>query len=140
MKIYVKLEPGAYLPTRAYETDAGWDLYATKDFTVPAGGGASCDTGVHIAIPDGCCGLLVSKSGLNVKHGLTSTGLIDATYSGSIVVKLYNHDKGRDYSFKAGEKISQIVILPLPVVEGLEVVRDLEERGRGNRGFGSSGL
>lgn len=139
MTIQVKLDKNAILPTRAHDTDAGWDLYATKDFVVPADGGASCDTGVHMAIPAGYCGLLVSKSGLNVKHELTSTGLIDATYSGSIVVKLYNHDQGRDYAFKAGEKISQIVILKLPCVERLEVVDCMDESGRGANGFGSSG-
>lgn len=139
MTIQVKLDSGSYLPTRAHKTDAGWDLFATKDFVVPAGGGASCDTGVHMAIPEGYCGLLVSKSGLNVKNGLTSTGLIDATYSGSIVVKLYNHDNGRDFEFKAGQKISQIVILPLPAIDGLEVVSELSESGRGDHGFGSTG-
>lgn len=138
MIIQVKLDKNAILPTRAHDTDAGWDLYATKDFVVPAGGGASCDTGVHMAIPTGYCGILKSKSGLNVKNDLTSTGLIDATYSGSIVVKLYNHDQGRDYAFHTGEKISQIVIVPIPEVE-LEVVAELEETGRGNKGFGSSG-
>lgn len=140
MKVKVKLDPGATLPTRGYDTDAGWDLYAREDFTVPAGGDAVHDTGAHMAIPEGFCGLLVSKSGLNVKNGITGTGLIDATYTGSIVVKLYNHDKGRDRSFRAGEKIIQIVILPIPDTE-LEVVSELDgsDGGRGANGFGSTG-
>ena len=138
MKIKVKLEPGSFLPTQAHETDAGWDLCAREDFIVPAGGHAVHDTGVHMAIPEGYCGLLVSKSGLNVKHSLTSTGLIDADYTGSIVIKLYSEDDGRDYEFKAGDKISQIVILPLPKVE-LVVVSELEDTERGNGGFGSTG-
>jgi len=138
MTIKVKLDPGAYPPTKAYDYDAGYDLKTTHDLTVPAGGSAVCDTGVHMAIPEGYCGLLVSKSGLNVKHDLTSTGLIDAGFRGSIVIKLYNHDKGREYHFKAGEKISQIAILQLPETE-LEVVDALDESQRGSRGYGSSG-
>lgn len=138
MRIKVKLDPGATLPTRGYDTDAGWDLYAKEEFTVPAGGSAVHDTGVHMAIPRGYCGMIVSKSGLNVKKGLTCTGLVDALYSGSIVVKLYNRDMGRDYKFETGDKITQIVILPIPEIE-LEVVDHLEEIGRGSNGFGSTG-
>ena len=138
MVIKVKLEPGAFLPTKGHADDAGWDLYAKESFTVPAGGSAVHDTGVHMAIPQGYCGLIVSKSGLNVKRGITCTGLIDAFYSGSIVAKLYNRNMGRDYKFEAGDKITQIVILPIPEIE-LEVVDHLEEIGRGSNGFGSTG-
>ena len=138
MKINVKLDPGAYLPKHGHEADAGWDLCARTDFVVPAGGNAVHDTGVHMAIPEGYCGLLVSKSGLNVKHSLTSTGLVDAQYNGSIVIKLYSEDPGLDYVFRAGEKISQIVILPIPKVE-LAVVGELDETERGSGGFGSTG-
>ncbi len=138
MKIKVKLEPGSFVPTRAHETDAGWDLYAREDFTVPAGGSAVHDTGVHMAVPEGYCGLLVSKSGLNVMHSLTSTGLLDSGYTGSIIVKLYSEANGRDYMFKAGDKISQIVILPIPKVE-LEVVAELDETERGEGRMGSAG-
>ena len=138
MIVKVKLDPGAYLPQKAHEDDAGWDLYAREDFTVPAAGSGVQDTGVHMAIPSGYCGLLVSKSGLNVKNGLTGTGLIDAGYTGSIVVKLYNGEKGRSHEFHAGEKIIQIVILPIPKVE-VELVNELDETERGSGGFGSSG-
>ena len=91
-----------------------------------------------MAIPEGYCGLLVSKSGLNVKHSLTSTGLVDANYTGPIIVKIYSEDNGRDYMFKTGDKISQIVILPIPKVE-LEVVAELDDTERGSGGFGSTG-
>lgn len=139
MTIKVKLDPGAYIPARAYDTDAGFDLKTPIDFIVPAGGSATVDTGVHMRIPDGFCGLLVSKSGLNVKKNITSTGLVDSGYNGSIVVKLYNHDKGREQTFHAGDKISQIVILPIAAIDGLEVVTDLEDTPRGSNGFGSTG-
>ena len=138
MKLKVKLDPGAFLPARAHDTDAGWDLYAREDFTVPAGGSAVHDTGVHMQIPEGYAGLLVSKSGLNVKHSLTSTGLLDSGYTGSIIVKIYIEDNGRDYMFKAGDKISQIVILPIPKVE-LEVVAELDDTERGDGRMGSTG-
>ena len=139
MIVKVKLDPGAFLPTRAHETDAGWDLYAKEDFTVPAGGSAVHDTGVHMQIPDGYCGLLVSKSGLNVKHSILSTGLVDAGYSGSYLVKLYNHDRGKDYRFHAGDKISQVTVIKLADVDWLDVVAELDDSERGSGGFGSTG-
>lgn len=138
MIVKVKLDPGAFLPKHGHDDDAGWDLCAKEDFVVPAGGHAVHDTGVHMAVPEGHCGLLVSKSGLNVKHSLTSTGLLDAGYTGSIIVKIYSEDTGRDYMFKAGDKISQIVILPIPKVE-LEVVAELDETERGDGRMGSTG-
>lgn len=138
MTVPITLDPGAYIPTKAYDNDAGFDLKTPIDLAIPAGGSATVDTGVHMRIPDGFCGLLVSKSGLNVKNSITSTGLIDAGYTGSIVVKLYNNDTGRIKTFKAGDKISQIVILPIPSVK-LEVVAELEDTERSDNGFGSSG-
>lgn len=137
--IQVKLDSGAYLPQKAHETDAGYDIRAREAFTVPAGGSAVHDTGVHIAIPKGYGGLLVSKSGLNVKHGLTGTGLIDSAYTGPIVVKLDNADLGRDYPFDSGDKIIQLVLIKISEDETLEVVSELDETGRGNNGFGSTG-
>lgn len=133
----VMLDEGAFLPSRANAADAGLDLYARECRVVPAGGSAVFDTGVHMEIPTGFCGLLVGKSGLNVRWGLTSTGLIDAGYTGSIKVKLYNRNVG-DYQVRRGDKISQIVILPVAMVE-LELVEALGETERGEKGFGSSG-
>ena len=125
------------MPTRAHSTDAGLDLYAKEAQIVPAKESAIFDTGVHIELPQGTAGLLVSKSGLNVKHDLTSTGLIDEGYTGSIKVKLYNHG-GYDYRVEAGDKISQLVILPV-CRPALEVVESLEDTERGGGGFGSTG-
>lgn len=139
MKIKVKLDPGAFLPQKAYPTDAGYDLRARKAFVVPAGGSAVHDTGVHIAIPEGYGGLLVSKSGLNVRNGLNGTGLIDSSYRGSIVVKLYNSDLGRDYGFDSGDKIIQLVLIKICEGETLEAVKELDDTERGNGGFGSTG-
>lgn len=133
----IKLDNGAFMPTRAHETDAGLDLYATNTQIVPARESAKFDTGVHIELPRGTVGMLKSKSGLNVKHSITSEGVIDVGYTGSIVVKLYNNS-GRDYKVNAGDKISQLVILPI-LTPTLEVVESLEETERGAGGFGSTG-
>ena len=133
----IKLDIGAMMPTRAHATDAGLDLYAMETQIVPAKESAKFDTGVHIELPFGTVGMIKSKSGLNVKHGITSEGVIDVGYTGSIVVKLYNHS-GYDYKVNKGDKISQLVILPI-VAPDLELVDELEDTERGNNGFGSSG-
>ena len=133
----IMLDDGAFVPTRAHDTDAGLDLYAREDTVVLAKESATFDTGVHIELPPDTVGFIKSKSGLNVKHGLLSEGVIDEGYTGSIVVKLYNHS-GYDYKVNRGDKISQLVILPIIKPE-LEIVDSLEETDRGNNGFGSSG-
>lgn len=133
----IMLDNGAYMPSRGHETDAGLDLRTPKAVTVPAYGSVIVDTGVHVALPHGCAGLLVSKSGLNVKHDITSTGLIDEGYTGSIVVKLYNHG-GEDHEFEAGNKVTQLVVMPV-VCEPLEQVSALNPSERGDAGFGSTG-
>ena len=133
----IKLDEGALMPTRAYPTDAGLDLYARDTQIVPAKESARFDTGVHIELPAGTVGMLKSKSGLNVNHGITSEGVIDSGYTGSICVKLYNHS-GYDYKVNKGDKISQLVIMPILTPE-LELVDELDGSDRGNNGFGSSG-
>ena len=136
----VVLDSGAYMPTRAHDADAGLDLYASTNGYVRGGGSYTFDTGVHVEIPVGYVGMLKSKSGLNCRHGLTSEGVIDAGYTGSIVVKLYNHS-GTDYVVNAGDKISQLVILPIltPELEPVDSVEELGITERGNNGFGSTG-
>lgn len=142
MNIKVKLDEGARLPEKAHAADAGFDIFAREAFCVcgtndnRVGVGVH-DTGVHIEIPKGYVGLLKSKSGLNVKHGLTSEGVIDSGYIGSIVVKLYNHTHD-DYWFKKGDKISQLVIVPIADATLIKV-RSLDSTERGDGGFGSSG-
>ena len=152
----IMLDKGAKMPTRAHPWDAGLDLYAPMDCVVPPSstlviydhiamgpkmetvvGSLTIDTGIHVAIDEGYCGFIKSKSGLNVKHGLTADGVIDAHYTGSIAVKLYNHTN-KPYEFKAGDKISQLVILPC-IMPHLELVDNLEETDRGDGGFGSTG-
>ena len=133
----VKLDENAIMPTRAHPCDAGLDLYSPFDVDVPANGSVCIDTGVHIELPLLTVGMIKSKSGLNVKHGITSEGVIDVGYTGSMVVKLYNHTC-KAYSVRKGDKISQLVIMPI-VTDTLELVDDLEETERGDNGFGSTG-
>lgn len=136
-KIKVKLDEGAKMPTRAHDTDAGLDIYAREGQIIPARQSAKFDTGVHVELPEGTVGFLKSKSGLNVTFGLTNTGVIDVGYTGSIVVKLYNNSDV-DYEVKAGDKISQLVILPI-LTPTPYLVDSLEDTERGDNGFGSSG-
>jgi dUTP pyrophosphatase len=151
-KMKVMLDPGAIMPTRAHSTDAGLDLYSPFEFILKQSTGrdfvtldgipvkAGCrtvDTGVHVEIPVGYVGMIKSKSGLNVKYGILSEGVIGAGYTGSICVKLYNLGESDVYIGK-GQKISQLVILPIITPE-LELVDSLDETERGDGGFGSTG-
>ena len=136
MNIYV--EKGAYVPKRAHKTDAGLDIKSKETRFVLAHSSAIFHTGLHVQLPHGTAGLLVSKSGLNVNHGITSTGLIDEGYTGEIMVKLYNHSD-YDYLVNAGDKISQLVIIPV-IYENINLCDSLDENTeRGDHGFGSSG-
>lgn len=136
MNIYV--EKGAHAPERAHKTDAGLDIKARDNRLVKAHGGTLLHTGLHVQLPHGTAGLLVSKSGLNVNHGITSTGLIDEGYTGEIMVKLYNHSD-ENYLVHAGDKISQLVIIPV-LYEDINLCDSLDENTeRGDKGFGSSG-
>ena len=130
----IKLDPMAWIPERAHNTDAGLDLKSPIDITVPARGSTTIDTGVHIQLPPGTAGMLKSKSGLNVKHGITSEGVIDEGYTGSIVVKLYNHTFD-DYHVSIGDKVSQLVVIPVLTPE-MELVDELNGGERGENGFG----
>lgn len=134
----IMLDKGAHMPSRAHDTDAGLDLRTPIKVTVPAHGSAVIDTGVHVQLPPNTVGMLKSKSGLNVKHGITSEGVIDAGYTGAIKVKIYSHGDD-DYAFEAGDKITQLVILPLAYVGELEQVSELDDSERGDGGFGSTG-
>lgn len=133
----IKLEPGAYLPVRAHKSDAGLDLRAFDYGAVPPHGSRVFRTGLHVQLPKGTAGLLVSKSGLNTKYNITSTGLIDEGYTGEIMVKLYNHGD-EEFWVDSGDKISQLVVIPV-ISPGLHLTEHLKESERGDGGFGSTG-
>lgn len=131
-----KLDPSAYAPHRAHPTDAGVDLKAPVAFVLAADSHRLIDTGVHVAIPEGYWGLVISKSGLMAK-GITSRGVIDSHYRGSIGVVLFNHTS-EDIAFSAGDKISQLIILPC-VTPNIYIVPELDSTDRADGGFGSTG-
>lgn len=134
----IKLDKGAYMPVRGHRDDAGLDLRTPIAFGIEPGGSVKIDTGVHVEIQPGLVGMLKSKSGLNVNHGILSEGVIDAGYTGSIVAKLYNHGDSL-VIFSAGDKITQLVIMPVYIPDELEVVEEFESTERGSAGFGSTG-
>ena len=132
----IKLD-GAKIPTRAHETDAGLDLYARETAIIYAKENHIFDTGVHIELPKNTVGFLKSRSGLYMNHGITSEGVVDEGYVGSIRVNLINHSD-TPYVVNKGDKISQLVIIPILKPE-LEIVDSLKDTERGENGFGSSG-
>ena len=138
MELEIKLDDGAFPPTRAHKTDAGLDIRAKEDKFILDQRSATLHTGVHIKLPPNTAGVLISKSGLNIKFGITSTGLIDEGYDGEILVKLYNHGF-IPYHVIKGEKISQLVIVPVLYCTP-KIVEDLNQHSeRGDKGFGSTG-
>lgn len=133
----IKLDQGAVMPSRAHEHDAGLDLYAAETAYIAPHSWVAVSTGVHAEIPKGFVGLLTSKSGLMAKHGLTCRGTIDAGYTGTIKAVVFNHSD-QVYKVTAGDKVTQMVILPIITPE-LELVDVLEQTERGSGGFGSTG-
>lgn len=136
-RINVVLDDGAYMPERAHDADGGYDIRTPIPVYLPAHGSTTIDSGVHMAIPKGYVGCLESKSGLNVKHDIVGTGLIDAFYTGSIRVKLHNYGD-TDYYFRTGDKVIQIVLYPIFTPDLVQVDK-LENTERGDGAFGSTG-
>ena len=146
MQIQFTLDKGAFKPTKAHATVAGFDLYAREDQQIGMNN-VIFDTGVHILIPAGYVGLVLPRSSMSAKGVICATGVIDAGYSGSIKICLrcqkwhFNTDLSLDndtLKVYAGERIAQIVIVPLPEIE-LQEVSELPKTDRGSNGFGSSG-
>lgn len=133
----VKLDAGAFRPTRAHSTDAGLDLYAMHGGCVRAGQTATFNTGVHVELPHETGGILLPKSGLMVKKDVLTFGLVDEGYDGEIMVHVFNlgHE---DLTIRAGDRISQIVVARV-VYEPIEVADDISGGDRGADGFGSTG-
>lgn len=140
-EINVMLDEGAIMPTRAHAEDAGLDLYTPKEFVLHTldelNQSKVIDTGVHVEIPKGFVGMIKSKSGLNTHNGIMCEGVIDAGYTGSIRVKLYNHGVVCR-CFRRGDKIAQLVILPI-VTPTPKLVDKFAKTERGDNGFGSTG-
>ncbi|KAK3694724.1 dUTPase-like protein [Podospora appendiculata] len=134
-----KLSDKARLPTRGSAFAAGYDLYASKDTTVPARGKALVDTDISMAVPAGTYGRIAPRSGLASKNFIdTGAGVIDADYRGQVKVLLFNHSEA-DFSVKEGDRVAQLVLERIYTPDVVEV-QELEESVRGAGGFGSTGV
>jgi dUTP diphosphatase len=137
-----RLRDDAILPAQAYDGDAGLDLAACEHTELGPGDRAVVGTGVAVAIPDGYAGLVVPRSGLAARHGLTivnTPGLIDSGYRGELKVVLLNTDASEPFVIEPGMRIAQLVLVEVASVHLVEV-DELSESERGAAGFGSSGV
>jgi dUTP pyrophosphatase len=136
----VRLRAEARVPARAYEADAGVDLHAAADVVVAAGGRAAVPCGIAVELPAGHCGLVLPRSGLAERHGVTvlnAPGLIDAGYRGEVRVLLQNHGD-EPFTVEAGMRVAQLLVVAVPSLAVAEADA-LSGSERGERGFGSSG-
>jgi dUTP diphosphatase len=138
---FKRLDPDAVLPVRAHLGDAGFDLRSAVDVEVGPGERAMIPTGIAVAIPDGRAGLVLPRSGLASKHGLTmanAPGLIDAGYRGEVICAVVNLDRTAPVKIARGDRIAQLVIVDIPELEP-GWVDELPPSSRGKGGFGSTG-
>lgn len=129
------------VPVYAHPGDAGADLVSTETVVLDPGQRALVGTGVRIALPDGYVAFVVPRSGLAAKHGITivnSPGTVDAGYRGEIKVSLLNTDTTETYRVEPGDRIAQLIVMPVPTVTFIPV-ETLPESHRGEGGFGSTG-
>jgi dUTP pyrophosphatase len=136
-----RLHQDARLPARTHPADAGLDLYAAEPASIAPGERASVGTGIAVAIPEGHAGLVLPRSGLAARHGITlpnAPGLIDAGYRGELRVLLLNTDPSGSFEVAPGDRIAQLIVTPVAEAVPVEV-EALEETARGLAGFGSSG-
>jgi dUTP pyrophosphatase len=136
-----RLHPDASLPERAHAGDAGLDLCAVEGAEIPPGGRVAIPTGWAVAIPEGHAGLVIPRSGLARRHGITvanAPGLIDAGYRGELQVLLVNLSD-EPFTVVAGDRVAQLVIVPIAVAPAMEVDELPVSDGRGEGGFGSTG-
>ena len=138
---FARLEPHARAPVQAHPGDAGYDLFAAEAASLGPGERASVGTGIAIAVPDGCAGLVLPRSGLAARHGITlpnAPGLIDAGYRGELRVLMLNTDREASFEVAVGDRTAQLVLVRLEPVQ-IEEADALEETARGDGGFGSTG-
>ena len=136
-----RLTAAATLPTRAYDGDAGLDLYAAQAARLEPGERAAVGTGIALAVPPGHAGLVLPRSGLAARHGVAlvnAPGLIDAGYRGELRVLLLNTDRASAFDVAVGDRIAQLLIVAFAAVSIAEV-DSLDATEREQRGFGSSG-
>jgi dUTP pyrophosphatase len=136
-----RLDPEARLPTRAHPGDAGLDLHALNDVELAPGARCAVRTGLALEIPEGQAGLVLPRSGLARRHGISlvnAPGLIDSGYRGEVQVLLLNTDRETTVRLVAGDRIAQLVLVEVALADVVEV-EELAGSVRGEGGFGSSG-
>lgn len=142
LKILVKqLDAELPVPSHAQPGDAGVDLYARFAGELAAGERSLVPTGVAVAIPEGYVGLVVPRSGLAIRHGISlvnSPGILDSGYRGELQVVMINHGS-ETFRYERGERIAQLVVVPY-AAQSWEVTDELPSSDRGEGGFGSTGL
>ena len=137
-----RLDDSLEMPAYAYVGDAGLDLRSAEDAVLAPFERKLVSTGIAIGLPEGYAGFVLPRSGLAAKHGISivnAPGLIDSGYRGEIKVILINLDPSVEFAIEKGDRIAQLVIMPVPPVN-LEEVDELDETARGAGGFGSSGV
>lgn len=130
-------------PQYAHADDAGADLRAAEAVSIPPGHRALVGTGVAIALPEGYAGFVVPRSGLAAKHGITvvnSPGTIDAGYRGEIKITLLNTDLAETFEVAVGDRIAQLIVMPVSRAEFVPVAELSNDTVRGANGFGSTGV
>ena len=138
---FTRVRQEGQLPASRHEGDAGLDLRSAVEAVVAPGERAMIPTGVAVAIPDGHAGLVLPRSGLASKHGLTlanAPGLIDAGYRGEVICAVVNLDPAGKVEIHVGDRIAQLVIVAVPELTPAWA-DDLPESARGEGGFGSTG-
>ena len=136
-----RLHEAAVIPERAYAGDAGLDLASCERVELGPGERAKVPTGLAVAMPEGYAGFVQPRSGLAARNGVTivnTPGLVDSGYRGELQVILLNTDRERPFVVEPGMRIAQLVVLPVPGVQAVEV-DELPASERGSGGFGSSG-
>lgn len=128
----------ARVPSKSHHGDAGWDLYSSDEVAVLPGETKVVPTGVAMEIPQGWYGQIKARSGLGSKGVVVTAGVVDSGYRGEIGVVVVNTKRDGEFVFRAGDKIAQMVFLPVPDVE-FELREELEATARGAGGFGSTG-
>jgi dUTP pyrophosphatase len=138
---FTRLTEAAKAPLRAHAGDAGCDLFAAEAARLAPGERASVGTGIAVEIPEGSAGLVLPRSGLAAKHGISvvnAPGLIDAGYRGEVRVLLLNTDRDEAFAIEVGDRIAQLVIVEVADADPIEADA-LAQSARGEAGFGSSG-
>ncbi|WPK27477.1 hypothetical protein PUMCH_004866 [Australozyma saopauloensis] len=139
LKVFLRSDK-ATVPTKGSALAAGYDIYASEDATIPGQGQGLVATDISVIVPVGTYGRVAPRSGLAVKHGIsTGAGVIDADYRGEVKIVLFNHS-AKDFEIKAGDRIAQLVLEKIINADIVEITKEeLDTTDRGEGGFGSTG-